>query len=82
MQKQKIGKISIFSSLDIKLKFLTNQIKLTQFSIESSHVKLKIWAIRLELNWKCEQLDFELSRIQNVNSKLDSTINLLARLSF
>ena len=42
MQKLKIGKISIFSSLNVKLEFLINQVKLTQFSVELSHVKLKI----------------------------------------
>ncbi len=54
MQKQKTEKISIFSSLDIKLKFLTSQVELTQFSVESSHVELKIWATQLESSWKCE----------------------------
>ncbi len=62
MQKQKTGKISIFSSLDVKLEFLTSQVELTQFSVESSWIKLKIWATRLwiELNSKCQfetQLD-------------------------
>ncbi len=62
MQKQKTGKISIFSSLDVKLEFLTSRVELTQFSVESSRVKLKIWAIRLriESNSKCQletQLD-------------------------
>ncbi len=56
MQKSKTGKISIFSSLDIKLKFLTSRIELTQFSVESSRVKLKIWAtrLRIESNSKCQ----------------------------
>ena len=76
MQKQKTEKISIFSSLDVKLKFLMNRVELTQFSVESSHVKLKIWAIQLKSSWKCEQLDFESSRIQNVNSKLNLMISL------
>ena len=76
MQKQKTGKFSIFSSLDVKLKFLTNRVELIQFSVESSRVELKIWATRLESSWKCEQLDFESSRIQNVNSKLDLMISL------
>ncbi len=58
MQKLKIGKISIFSSLNVKLEFLINQVKLTQFSVELSHVKLKIWAIQLKLSWKCEQFNF------------------------
>ena len=79
MQKDnaKVEKISIFSSLDVKLKFLTSRVELTQFSVESSHVKLKICVTRLESNWKCEQLDFELSRIQNVNSKLNSMMSLI-----
>ncbi len=76
MQKQKTGKISIFSSLDIKLKFLTNQVELTQFSVESSRVELKIWATQLELSWKCKQLDLILIQVQNVNSKLDLIISL------
>ncbi len=59
----KVEKISIFSSLDVKLKFLMNQVELTQFSVESSHVKLKICVIWLELSWKCEQFDFESSWI-------------------
>ncbi len=44
MQKDnaKVEKISIFSFLDVKLEFLTNRIELIQFSVESSHVKLKI----------------------------------------
>ncbi len=76
MQKQKTGKISIFSSLDVKLKFLASQVKLTQFSVESSCIELKIWAIRLESSWKCEQLDSILIQIQNVNSKLNLMISL------
>ncbi len=44
MQKSKTEKFSIFSSFDIKLKFLMNWVKLTQFSVELSRVKLKIWA--------------------------------------
>ncbi len=80
MQKQKIEKISIFSSFDVKLKFLTSQVELIQFSVEFSYVKLKIWAIRLRLSWKCEQLDFESSWIQNVNSKLNSMISLFISL--
>ncbi len=56
MQKDnaKVEKISIFNSFDIKLKFLTSWIKLTQFSVELSRVKLKIWATQLwiELNLK------------------------------
>ncbi len=52
MQKDnaKVEKISIFSSLDVKLKFLTSRVELTQFSVESSHVKLKICVTRLESN--------------------------------
>ncbi len=54
MQKQKTGKISIFSSLDVKLEFLMSWVELTQFLVESSRVELKIWATWLESNWKCE----------------------------
>ncbi len=50
MQKQKTGKISIFNSLDIKLKFLTSRVELIQFSVKLSHVELKICVIRLELS--------------------------------
>jgi hypothetical protein len=77
MQKQKTGKISIFSSLNAKLEFLAGRVELTQFPVGSSRVELKIWATRLESGWKCEQSDFESSRIQNVNSKLDPTISLI-----
>ncbi len=76
MQKQKTGKISIFSSLDAKLGSLASRVELTQFPVGSSRVKLKIWAIRLESSWKCEQFDFESGQIQNVNSKLNLTISL------
>ncbi len=62
MQKQKTGKISIFSSLDVKLKFLTSQVELIQFSVKLSRVELKIWATQLDvdLSSKCQletQLD-------------------------
>ena len=60
----KSEKISIFSSLDVKLEFLTSRVELTRFQVESSRVELKICSIRLELSWKCEQLNFESSRIQ------------------
>ncbi len=47
MQKQKTGKISIFSFLDIKLKFLMNQVEnmsnLTQ-------IKLKMRAIQFNID--------------------------------
>ncbi len=76
MQKSKTGKISIFNFLDVKLKFLMSWIKLTQFSVESSHVKLKIWATQLELSWKCKQFNLISIWVQNVNSKLDLTISL------
>ncbi len=79
MQKQKVEKISIFSSLDVKLEFLTSRVKLTQFSVESSRVKLKIWATRLESSWKCEQFDSISIRVQNLNLKLDLTISLTIR---
>ena len=78
MQKDnaKVEKISIFNSLDVKLKFLMSRVELTQFSVESSHVKLKIWATWLESSWKCEQFDSISIRVQNVNSKLNLMINL------
>ncbi len=76
MQKQKTGKISIFSPLGAKLESLAGRVGLTQFPVGSSRVGLKIWATRLESGWKCGQLDFESSQIQNVNPKLDSTISL------
>jgi len=84
MQKDnaKVGKISIFSSLDVKLEFLTSRVELTQFSVESSRVKLKIWAIQLKLSWKCEQLDLISIWVQNVNSKLNSMISLLSSSSW
>ncbi len=79
MQKDnaKKRKISIFNFLDIKLKFLMNQVKLTRFLVESSHVKLKICLIQLKSSWKCKQLNFESSWIQNVNLKLDLIISLI-----
>ncbi len=78
MQKDnaKVEKFSIFNFLDVKLKFLMSWIKLTQFSVELSHVELKICATQLKSSWKCEQLNFKLSWIQNVNSKLDLMISL------
>ncbi len=78
MQKDnaKVEKISIFNSLDVKLKFLINQVELTQFSVKLSHVELNICIIQLELSWKCEQLDFKSSQIQNINLKLNLIISL------
>ena len=52
-------------------------VELTQFSVEFSHVKLKIWAIRLELSWKCKQLNSISIQVQNVNLKLNLMISLL-----
>ncbi len=46
----KSEKISIFSSLDVKLEFLTSRVELTRFQVESSRVELKICSIRLELS--------------------------------
>jgi len=46
----KSEKISIFSSLDVKLKFLTSQVKLTQFSVELNQVELKICSTQFKLN--------------------------------
>ncbi len=77
MQKSKTGKFSIFSSLDVKLEFLASRVELIQFPVESSCVKLKIWAIQLESSWKCEQFDSISIQVQNVNSKLDSMISLI-----
>jgi len=56
MQKDnaKVEKISIFNSFNVKLKFLMSWIELTQFSIESSYIELKIYAIWLKLSWKCK----------------------------
>jgi len=47
---QKSGKISILSSLDAKLEFLTSRVELTRFLVKSSHVELKICSTRLESN--------------------------------
>ncbi len=66
MQKSKTEKFSIFNSLDVKLKFLMSWVKLTQFSVELSCVKLKIWATWLESSWKYEQLD--LNQVENVSN--------------
>ncbi len=76
MQKSKTGKISIFSSLDIKLEFLMSWVELIQFSIKLSRVKLKIWATQLKLSWKCEQFDSISVWVQNVNLKLNLMISL------
>ena len=76
MQKLKTGKISIFSSLDIKLEFLMSWVELIQFSIKLSRVKLKIWATQLKLSWKCEQFDSISVWVQNVNLKLNLMISL------
>ena len=76
MQKPKTGKFSIFSPLGVKLGSLAGRVGLIQFPVGSDRVELKICSIRLESSWKCEQSDFESSRIQNVNPKLDSMISL------
>ncbi len=81
MQKSKIEKFSILNFFNVKLKFLTSQVKLIQFSVELSHVKLKIWVIWLELSWKCKQLNSILIWVQNVNLKLNSMINLVLKLA-
>ena len=49
--------------------------KISIFS--SLDAKLEFLAGRVESGWKCEQLDSISIRVQNVNSKLDSTISLL-----
>ncbi len=46
--------VSILSSLDIKLKFLTSWVELTQLLLKSRQVELKICSIQLELSWKCK----------------------------
>ncbi len=48
MQKDnaKVEKISVFSSLNVKFKFLMNWIELTQFSVKSNCINLKIYVIR------------------------------------
>ncbi len=79
MQKSKTGKLSIFSSLDVKLESLAGRVELTQFLVGSGRVELKIWAIRLGSGWKCEQPDPISVRVQNVNPKLDSTISLIMK---
>ncbi len=73
MQKQKIGKISIFSPLDAKLEFLTSRVELTQFSVGSSRVELKIWAtrLRIESNSKC-QLETRLDDQSNEDYLIES----------
>ncbi len=77
MQKSKTENFSIFSSFDIKLEFLMNQVELTQFLVESDCIKLKIWATWLELSWKCKQLDSILIQVQSVNLKLNLMISLV-----
>ncbi len=67
MQKSKTENFSIFNSLDVKLEFLTSRVELTQFSVESSRVKLKMWAtwLDLDLNSKC-QLETQLDNKSNL----------------
>ncbi len=71
MQKSKTEKFSIFSSLDVKLEFLTSRVELIQFSVESSHVKLKMWATQLDLDLssKC-QLETRLNDQSMSNTEL------------
>ncbi len=64
MQKSKIEKFSIFSFLDVKLKFLTSWVKLCWIENMSNltWIELKMWAIWLDLDLssKCQlktQLD-------------------------
>ena len=42
MQKSKIGKFSIFSSLDVKLKFLTNRVELHQIENMSNLTQVEL----------------------------------------
>ncbi len=72
----KCKKIMQKSGKNLYLALLMSQVELTRFLVESNRVKLKICSTWLESSWKCEQLDFKSSRIQNVNSKLDLTISL------
>ncbi len=66
MQKSKTGKFSIFSSLDVKLWFLMSWDELTQFSVESRRVKLKMWATRLNLDLSLKsQLETQLDDQSN-----------------
>ncbi len=52
--------------------------KVEKISIFNSlDVKLEFLTNRVASSWKYAQLDFESSRIQNVNSKLDLTISLI-----
>ncbi len=53
-----------------------SRVELTQFSVELSWIELKICSIQLKLSWKCKQLNFESSWIQNVNLKLNLMISL------
>ena len=69
--------VSILSSLDIKLKFLTNWIELTRLLLESRWIELKICLTWLESSWKYEQLDSRLIQVQNVNLILNLMISLL-----
>ncbi len=72
--------VSILNALDIKFEFLMSQVELIWFLVESSRVESKIWAIRLKLSWKCEQLNLILIQVQNVNLKLNSTISLIEQM--
>ncbi len=73
--------VSILSSLNVKLEFLTSWVKLTQLLLESRWVELKICSTWLELSWKCEQLDSRLIQVQNVNLKLNLMISLIENLN-
>ncbi len=68
--------VSILSSLNVKLEFLTSRVELTQLLLESRRIELKICSIQLESSWKCEQLDSRSIQVQNVNSILNSIISL------
>ncbi len=59
-----------------------SRVELTQFSVESNRVKLKIWVTQLESSWKCKQFDSILIQVQNVNSKLNLMISLVLKLQF
>lgn len=73
MQKDNVNnqKISIFNFTK------SSRVELIKFSVESSQVKLRNKVIQLKSNRESSQIKNKLSRVKNVNLKLDLTINLL-----
>ena len=84
MQKSKIGKFSIFNSLDVKLEFLTSRVETRQVEnmLNSTQVELKMWATQLwiESNSKC-QLETRLDN-QSKNSEVSEQTNLSSETVF